>query len=473
MRWMFLLHRYLGVAGAAFMALWCVSGLVMMFVPYPSLPETARVAGLRSLEWRNCCHLSDYQASIPVSALSVEMLLNEPIVRFGTVDGHQDWAFLSRLAPERRISHAEARQIAQGFAERSGIAGRAARVETIDHDQWTVSGDFRSSRPLHRVGFDDPERTEIYVSGADGRVVQLTNERQRFWNWLGAVPHWLYFSALRHHAALWSQVVIWTALIGCFLTITGLWIGVCQFRARSRYRGIMFWHHIPGLVFGVFALAWVFSGLLSMNPWGLLESSGAGRKEAASVPMGTVLSVMEKLRLDTNPAVTVTWAPFAGGHHLVVTRLNGRRERLDAWGKISPLSDRDFQRAAALLGGTKAEKISTGDAYYYSRPSRSVSFPVYRIVGPPPARTRHYLDAVSGQAVASLDSAARGYRWLFTGLHTLDFTAVLRGNPLWQAFVMFLLIGVTALSGTGLYLGVQRLISDFRRLKTRLTISDH
>src|SRR5262249_15051108 len=33
------------------------------------------------------------------------------------------------------------------------------------------------------------------------------------------------------------------------------------------YSGLMRWHYITGVIFGIFTLTWVFSGLLSMDPW--------------------------------------------------------------------------------------------------------------------------------------------------------------------------------------------------------------
>ena len=93
--------------------------------------------------------------------------------------------------------------------------------------------------------------------------------------------HWIYFTKLRRSPEIWTQVVIWTSLLGTFLTVTGLWYGVTQIRLHGSarwtpYRGLRFWHHLAGLVFGIFTLTWVASGLLSMNPWGLLVGHGAG-----------------------------------------------------------------------------------------------------------------------------------------------------------------------------------------------------
>ncbi len=114
--------------------------------------------------------------------------------------------------------------------------------------------------PLH-----DPGGTAIYVSGTTGRVVTWTTASHRFWSWLGTIPHFLYSESLGMQQQLWSQAVIWTSLLGTFLTAVGLILGVAQFGRGSRskispYRGWFYWRHVTGLVFGVLTLTWVFSG---------------------------------------------------------------------------------------------------------------------------------------------------------------------------------------------------------------------
>ena len=48
MRALVLIHRWLGVAFCLLFAMWFASGMVMHFVPFPSLEENERVAGLAS-----------------------------------------------------------------------------------------------------------------------------------------------------------------------------------------------------------------------------------------------------------------------------------------------------------------------------------------------------------------------------------------------------------------------------------------
>ncbi|GEP11857.1 hypothetical protein [Methylobacterium gnaphalii] len=50
-RWLILAHRWLGIVLGLFFALWIGSGLVMLYVPFPSLPEAERLARLSPIAW--------------------------------------------------------------------------------------------------------------------------------------------------------------------------------------------------------------------------------------------------------------------------------------------------------------------------------------------------------------------------------------------------------------------------------------
>ncbi|MGY4343865.1 hypothetical protein ACVWXM_000329 [Bradyrhizobium sp. GM7.3] len=50
MRAIVLLHRWLGIAFCLLFAMWFATGIVMHFVPFPSLTEAERFAGLGPLD---------------------------------------------------------------------------------------------------------------------------------------------------------------------------------------------------------------------------------------------------------------------------------------------------------------------------------------------------------------------------------------------------------------------------------------
>ena len=51
-RWLYLVHRWVGIASCLFSAMWFVSGLVMLYVPYPSLTPAETLARAEAIDWR-------------------------------------------------------------------------------------------------------------------------------------------------------------------------------------------------------------------------------------------------------------------------------------------------------------------------------------------------------------------------------------------------------------------------------------
>lgn len=468
-RWIFLVHRYLGISLCLLMALWCLSGFVMMYVPYPSLSPAQRLQGLPPLDPRLCCTLNrdSFADQDPVGRFEVEMLGSRPILRLYGAGGLS----LIDLTDGRtlpRLSAADAQGVARAFARAENSAGRPRLIGRIDYDQWTVSGEFNRARPLYEFALDDPRGTQVYVSSVSGKVVQVTTLHQRIGNWFGAVPHWLYFAELRRNARVWTQVVDWLSLAGCFLTVIGLYIGVRQFLRRpvghwSGYRGVLFWHHVPGLFFGVLLLSWVASGLISMNPWGFLDSDGGEAQQIlqpAPASAGQLRAVLQWLpRLQNTGLVAAESASVLDSLFVVTTARGGARSRFDAAGHPAPVDGTLWARISRLIsrGGTaRSELLLQGDAYVYAAPGQEAQA-VYRIISDDPQHTRYDFDPVTAQLSAVFDGNARWYRWLQPGLHSLDFSAALRTRPAWDILMILLLTGATTISLTGVYIGARHL----------------
>ncbi len=460
--WIYRLHRYLGIALAIPMLAWCLSGVVMRYVGYPSLPEGIRLGHLSPLTWAGCCVIgeSSLPDELPVRRIQVEMLAKHPVLRVRPVSGPSRLIDLTDGQLVDRIGSGSASDVAAAY-------GPVAEIGSVTDDQWTVADDFTSDRPLFHVVLSGQEGAELYVSSSNGKAVQFTTRRQRFWNWLGAIPHWVYFTSLRRNVRLWAEIVIWTSLAGGFLTAIGIYLGIRQFCRRppgrwSAYRGVMLWHHVPGLLFGLFTFSWVVSGFLSMNPWGALEGDSAepdrARVQGRVVTGGEVKRAVRNLagiRLDPD-VVSIASAPFDGSLYLIATARDGRRWRLDATGQ--PASPPDIARIATLLGtpdgGSRPELLDHEDAYYLGHHGEPVPWPVYRLILEDRG-IRHYIDPLSGDIVRKLDASGRWYRWLEQAPHRLDFAPGLRTRPTWDLVAWLLLGGVTLSCGTGGYLGVR------------------
>jgi uncharacterized iron-regulated membrane protein len=476
MRWLFLTHRYLGIAVGALMVIWCLSGVVMMYVRYPELKPRERLQRLQPIDWQNCCVVSDVALAddARIDSIEVEMIAGRPVARVQPVGGPTRLIDLGDGHILGALSVQQAGAVAAAFARAASYSGEPRFEGLIEYDQWTVSGEFKRARPLYRFALADAAATRLYVSATTGKVVQSTNAHERLWNWLGAIPHWLYFTQLRRNVALWSEIVIWTSIVGCFLTVTGIYLGVRQFLRRpggrwSPYSGINFWHHLPGLIFGLFTLTWVASGLISMNPWGFLDG-GDSRRLAQRLLRGEPLTGSQvKSSLHSLPAVarlpeivSVQSTPLWGKLFLTVATQQGARWRFDAAGSSARLDGAEWMRIGHALTGhdvSAPDLITQGDSYYFDRRGNEALLPAYRIVTDDAQRVRYYLDPLTASLVASFDGDARWYRWLHQGLHTMDLTSSLRARPGWDFLMLALLSGVTTICVTGTYLAMRRVLS--------------
>jgi hypothetical protein len=480
-------HRYLGVAVGLLMLVWFVSGIVMMYVGFPELGRADQLRILSPIPWQSCCSLAAqrFEDDVRIRALEIETVAGEPVMFMSPEGEPGRMASLAPTGPEMTLDEPKARDTAFAAAGRL-IRGEAqsAVFDMVDRDQWTVSGEYGQHRPMYRYSFDDPDRTQVYVSGSTGQVVLFTTASQRFWNWLGAIPHWLYPTILRQNGPFWSQVVIWSSILGGFLTVFGIVLGISQFRRypngrMSPYRGWFYWHHIAGLIFGVLTLTWVISGTFSMNPWGFLEGGG-GRGEAARLygeaPRWSEVKASIAAIQASPPSediVELRSALFAGKLFWIATNASGKETRLDAGGKPAPATIADLKDAAERIAGGETilsqDMISEEDAYYFSHHD-TVVLPAYRVVLNDAERTTYYFDPATLSPVRRIDATARERRWLFEGLHRIDFTAWLRWRPVWDAIVIFLLLGGIAVTGTGTYLAIMRIKRDLtftRRVKPR------
>jgi len=474
-RLLFLVHRYLGIGIGLVMVVWCLSGIVMMYVDYPDFPESGRVRGLSALDW-NACKALDGSAApdrdTRVTSFQIEILDGRCALRLSAADQPPRLINLETGGGLGKVAARSAATVAVSYAANSGLPTDVPAPTMVARDQWTVSGEFNKDRPLYRFDLRDSQHTQLYVSSTSGKAVQITTAPQRFWNWLGAVPHWLYPTVLRQHVEAWSQIVIWASLTGVFLTLTGLYIGIRQYwvgrheNPISPYRGIMFLHHVPGLFFGVLLLTWVGSGLLSMNPWGALESAGMGEAfhdlYGEAPQWRDVQALLRQIRTDDLPAntVSISSSQLNGQVFAVATSADGRRRRYGAAGNLAGLSDAEINAAAARLGSVSARKswvlLTREDEYHYSHGRQHAQLPAIRITVVGDDMVDYYLDPISGKLVDLIDTNARRYRWLHYGLHRLDFK-VLRSRPLWDVVMVVLLIGASVISVTGTWIAIRRL----------------
>ncbi|WP_200931149.1 hypothetical protein [Duganella sp. Leaf61] len=230
------------------------------------------------------------------------------------------------------------------------MAGGSAGL-ALERGQWTAAQGFNPCRPLVRVELDGDDGLELYVSPGAAEVVGETRRAERAWNWVGAIPHWIYFTELRRWPERWHHVVVWLSLPGMLLAATGLIIGVWQlFLNRSRsipYRTFwMRWHHILGLAVGVITLTWIFSGLMSMNPFSVFSPRGATANEQRR-------RSGQEVAAQLSPAAALRLAAPLKVRELETLRFNGQ-----AWYRLRGVDGSLLVRADSFAAAGGADPAS-------------------------------------------------------------------------------------------------------------------
>ena len=509
-------HRWLGIAGCLLFAAWFFSGVVMMYARMPELAREERLARAPALDLSTATidpEAAAERAGTTVASVEVTMVQGRPAYRFGGATtrgrgGRGGVLFADTGEGFAGVTADEAREAARQFEpQHTGELEYDGYI--TEPDQWTLQA--RAQMPMHRFALHDDAATRLYVSEASGDVVLRTTRRERFLGYLGPVIHWVYFTPLRRNGPLWTQFIIWSSLVGCLMCATGLLWGLVRFSpfaryrlkrvpARSPYVGWMKWHHWSGLVFGVVTLTWTYSGLLSMGPFNWFQPvgrsaasqrAGDGRDEPANVSLGRLKAGLA--------ALSGSFAPKA----MSLTTVRGQRY----WVADRPpvVTDADLWRSPSLLpraqrpslerfyvsliqpesGSFSAfpketlsevaraampdvplkdeEWLEAYDGYYYD-PRGADPLPVLRVRYADPQETWLYLDPRAGGVVRRSERISRLQRWLYQGLHSLDFPFLYYRRPLWDVVVIVFSLGGLTLSVTTMWAAYRRLRRGVRRI---------
>ncbi len=506
-------HRWLGIAGALLFAGWFASGVVMMYARMPRLSPEERLMRLPALDLSKAAVDPADAARMlprPPDRLRVGMLAGRPVYRFHcgpswTTIFADTGKRLTRLDAIDAV--AAARTFEPGAATILNYDGRVT-----DPDQWTLQ--IRGLLPAQRVALNDRAATHLYVAEQTGEVVLRTTRQGRVWGYLGAVVHWIYFTPIRRHSDAWVQLIIWTSIAGCLTCLLGLVWGVWRYSPGSRFRlrrthqhspyaGMMRWHHYAGLLFGVVTFTWVFSGLLSMNPWDWSPDTSASLQQRRAMSGGSLAidqlnlaalrAVEERLtaafpvkeiellqfrgelygeayRAPTADALrgiglgdpAAVLAARAGTEHRVVSVAHPERELEGTFDETSLVA-----AARDAMPNVEVKDITwlgRYDAYYYDR-NGALPLPVLRVRYSDAVSTWLYLDPRRGEIVRKEERLTRINRWLYHGLHSLDFPWLYQRRPLWDLVVIVLSAGGVVVSLSSAPAAFRRLRRHVRRVR--------
>ena len=534
-RWILLGHRWLGIGMCLLFFLWFLSGMVMMYVGHPKLTWQERLEHLSPLEasqpllspadaFRQAgihgtvtdLRLANARAGQPVYIAQVrpdskpapdaprpEPHLVALDARTGALLPPTDpatalasaQAYLEQGEPSHPSSSSAppASSPRQPSATAQGAPGKPLYQGITAEDAHTHSKAMDLHRPLHKVLLPDADQTLLYISGTTGEVVRDAPRLERGFNYLGAWLHWLYL--FRDTAIDWTELIIWLSVIGIVSVISGFLSGIIRWRFSRPYRsgsrspfapGALRWHHILGLIFALTTFTWIFSGLMSMNPWDIFEADDsiidARRISSPDIqPSHATATPQALLASATTPVRELQWHTLLGKTRVKAIRTHevppGSADQpvlLSArTGKPYNLEPERLRSALFTLQPGYPPRIDIlrqDDFYYYSRAEHTMGggrkphpLPIWRVRYDDPNQTWLHIDPTTGQVLNEMDSYQRAERWLFALLHSWDWLPLLQNRPLWDIFMLVLATGGLALSATGIWIAGHRLHIKTRR----------
>jgi len=473
-----IVHRWMGVSLCLLFLSWFASGFVLMYWDYPVVSEADRLSRAPLLD-AAAIRLSPQEA---YAQLKTDLQSDQ--VKLGTFDGQPVYRF--RFGDAESIVSAVDGTMQTEFppemtfriaASWTRQAPAEAKVEeNTEEDQWTVSEKFEDLRPMRKYSW--PNGEQVYVSTVTGDVEQYTTRASRMGAYFGAIPHWLYFTPLRKHASVWARIVIWASGLGTVAALCGIMIGISVYSPSKQYRkegapsslpytGQKRWHSILGLIFGMLACSWAFSGMLSMDPFPrwqgeTWDSTGARLAEAlrggglqladfsldpreALARLGSDFRVKE-LELDS----------FAGEPVYLGIGERNQSRIVPVRGEMAAEFDRNkiidlIGKAARPYTLAEVRLVTRYESYYLDRQHR-YPLPVIFVQLNDKEHSIYYIDPKTARIVQSYNSHARWNRWLYHGLHSMDFPWLYNHRPIWDIVVLILLTGGAALCVTSLVL---------------------
>jgi len=384
---------------------------------------------------------------------------------------------------------------------------------------------------------NDPAGTEYYISEKSSDIVQKTDRRGRILAISGYVLHNLFFFRQRTWWTPLLDFISWTAML---MVVTGIAVGIWRVALKPRFRhkgvpsctpysGWMKWHHYAGLVFGLFSISWILSGMIPISTFPIpgwtevskrVESNGEGfimgnptvsprstmTKEMARAITGGPLNLqslqIEKVK-DAVGKIQERFAPkeveliqFRGEPYFIAYQPPTTTEEAEHWttnnainsvnlpqdnphlfvsikhpekGVIMSFSKEVMEQASREampnVPVIDREWLTDYDDYYHQtttsfelgRHKPAYVLPVLRVRYDDKDQTWLYFTPSLAQMV-KFDKRDRANRWVYYGLHVMDWPGLFNRRPLWDIVTIALLAGLAAIS-------ITTLLPAFRRLK--------
>ncbi len=476
-RFFFSMHQITGCVIALFFLMWFVSGLVLIYHPFPRLSEDQLYEKKEVLP----SSLPDIQtierqAGGKIKRLHLRQFQQQTLATVTTADSTFTFCCTDSLAEVKPITFDYLEKTAQDW-----VNAPILKVDTLhERAQWVLYSRYERVLPIYKFYFDDSEKHELFISGKNGDVQQLSTRSERIWAWFGAIPHKLYIPAVRKDLDLWKGFITVGALFCVLASLSGIFVGFYVLMVRHRqtrrwespYRKRWFYlHHVVGLIFSFFLLAWGISGYFSMNriPQWLIDSEGKYIFSQSSMWGKKSLS-LNAYKLDYRQLKSVypdlkevRWTHFrdipayeiiAGDQELVIDASTTQVKEL-------------YIPQETVIAGLKhihgddvkydISVLNEYDDYYLSRKhATGYTLPVYKILVDDNISSRYYVNPKTGY-VRYLNNNKMVRKWVFSGIHYLNIKWLIDRPVLWTICIWVLCLGCSFVCLSGAWLGYKYL----------------
>lgn len=462
--------------------MWFISGLVLVYHPFPNVSKEQKYEKQEILpsslpDIREVlARISDTEG---VKTIKVKQFQGQTVFSISTKDS--TYSFCSDTL--QKVLPVDQNSI--DLIVNRWVDAPILKIDTLyNNEQWIMYSRYNNEMPIYKYYFDDEEKHELYISSRSGEIQQFTSRADRIWAWLGAIPHKLYFPFLRHYANMWTNVLTIGGVICLIATFTGMYIGISAFYKRFRNRKKLespykkrwyWWHHVTGIIFGIFLATWAFSGAMALqripqwviktnNDYKITSSKIRGKKLA---PNNYVLDYRTLKEAHPN-LKEVEWSNFQNTP--VYNIVDGNRTlSIDASSsevKELFLSEQDILKSIHKIHGDSISvKISLIDEYnqYYLSRERTLALPVYKVDVDDNDLSSYYINPKNGD-YKYLNKNRKVKKWVFSGLHYFNIKFLVDRPILWTATIWILCIGGIVVCSTGVWLGGRFITRTIKRL---------
>ena len=452
---LFKIHKITGLSVVIFFSMWFLTGIVLVYHPYPKVSEKL---------------LFSKKETLPSSLPELSSVLSK-------TDGEVKSLSLKQFQGQTLFSLDNAPDVTFDVVEKVAkhwIDAPIKRVDTLrQREQWVLFTKYDKELPIYKFYFDDAQKHELFISGRTAEVLQMTTSRQRLWAWLGAIPHKFYLPCIRRDVDVWQNTVAIVSGICLIAPFTGWLLGIMIWIKRYRKKHVWQnpykkrwyrWHFSYGLVFGVFLIGWALSGIFAMQrvPQWMVPMEGDYSFKSSRL-WGRGLLPIEAYQLDyrklreTYPDLKeVEWCRYANIPTYRV--IAGEEEFLvDASTdeiKSLQIPEETIVKGLKKIHGEEVEMkvslLAEFDNYYLSR-RVDLELPVYKIEVADANGSLYYVNPSTGY-IRYLNNNKIVRKWLFNGIHYLDIDWLVARPWLWYTCIWLLCGGCLVVCISGLVL---------------------